>query len=80
MDVNEAEEPKSLWDQLLKKVKASLPGCPALERSYCLCGDNLGSPIHIGSSAAPRWRPVPLLSCSSKGPLKEKYENSNYVH
>lgn len=51
MDVNEAEEPKPLWDQLRKKVKASLPGYHALEQSYCLYGYNAASPV-LGSSSA----------------------------
>lgn len=53
MDVNEAEEPKSLWDQLRKKVKAPLPGCQVLEQSYCLCGCNSVCPVCAGSSGTP---------------------------
>lgn len=48
MDVNEAEEPKTLWDQLRKKVKVSLPGCHALGQSYRLCGYNAASPVCVG--------------------------------
>lgn len=53
MDVNEAGRAEVSWDQLQKQVKASLPGCHALEQSFCLCGYNAASPVPIGSSGAP---------------------------